>query len=97
MAGIATRETSSSSLPPLMLDAAIVGAGVAGFLEDLHKGWSWSRKFPAQPEIECWMQYTEGFDAADLKTARPLLSNLCRLLRLDGPETAPAPCTNLPP
>ena len=27
------------------------------FSEDLYKGWSWSEKFPSQPEIERWMHY----------------------------------------
>ncbi len=27
------------------------------FSEDLYKGWSWSEKFPAQPEIERWLHY----------------------------------------
>ncbi|RNI20470.1 flavin-containing monooxygenase [Flexivirga caeni] len=27
------------------------------FDEDLYKGWSWSQKFPGQPEIERWMHY----------------------------------------
>ena len=27
------------------------------FSEDLYKGWSWSEKFPGQPEIERWMHY----------------------------------------
>lgn len=27
------------------------------FDEDLYKGWSWSEKFPAQPEVERWMHY----------------------------------------
>ena len=25
------------------------------FSEDLYKGWSWSEKFPGQPEIERWL------------------------------------------
>jgi len=33
------------------------------FSEDLYKGWSWSEKFPAQPEIERWLHYvTEKLD-----------------------------------
>ena len=27
------------------------------FDEELYKGWSWSEKFPGQPEIERWMNY----------------------------------------
>ena len=27
------------------------------FSEDLYKGWSWSERFPGQPEIESWMHY----------------------------------------
>lgn len=27
------------------------------FSEDLYKNWSWSERFPAQPEIERWMNY----------------------------------------
>jgi len=27
------------------------------FDEDLYKGWSWSEKFPGQPEIERWLHY----------------------------------------
>ncbi|PZU07250.1 NAD(P)/FAD-dependent oxidoreductase [Sphingomonas sp.] len=27
------------------------------FSEELYKGWSWSERFPAQPEIEQWMHY----------------------------------------
>ncbi len=33
------------------------------FSEELYKGWSWSEKFPGQPEIERWLQYvTETLD-----------------------------------
>ena len=33
------------------------------FSEELYKGWSWSEKFPAQPEIERWLHYvTERLD-----------------------------------
>ena len=113
MADTATVEsTTSSSDSPLKLDAAVIGAGVAGlyqlhllrsqglavkafdaasdvggtwywnrypgarfdsegyiyqylFSEDLYKGWSWSEKFPGQPEIERWMQYVA--DRLDLR------------------------------
>src|SRR5690242_8113962 len=27
------------------------------FSEDLYKGWSWSERFPGQPEIERWLNY----------------------------------------
>ncbi|MBX2805571.1 MAG: NAD(P)/FAD-dependent oxidoreductase, partial [Hyphomicrobiales bacterium] len=27
------------------------------FDEDLYKGWTWSERFPAQPEVERWMHY----------------------------------------
>ncbi|KMO30573.1 flavin-containing monooxygenase [Methylobacterium aquaticum] len=97
---------------PLQLDAAVIGAGVAGlyqlyllrqqglsvrafdtasdvggtwywnrypgarfdseayiyqylFSEELYKGWSWSEKFPAQPEIERWLHYVA--DRLDLR------------------------------
>ncbi len=97
---------------PLVLDAAVIGAGVAGlyqlhqlreeglsvrafdaaggvggtwywncypgakfdsasyiyqylFSEELYKGWSWSQKFPEQPEIESWMNYVA--DTLDLR------------------------------
>ena len=35
------------------------------FDEDLYKGWSWSEKFPGQPEIERWMHYVT--DKLDLR------------------------------
>jgi len=35
------------------------------FDEDLYKGWSWSERFPGQPEIERWMKYVA--DTLDLK------------------------------
>lgn len=35
------------------------------FSEDLYKDWSWSEKFPAQPEIERWMNYVA--DRLDLR------------------------------
>jgi acetone monooxygenase len=35
------------------------------FSEELYKGWSWSEKFPGQPEIERWMQYVA--DRLDLR------------------------------
>ena len=35
------------------------------FDEELYKGWSWSEKFPGQPEIERWMNYVA--DKLDLK------------------------------
>ncbi len=98
------------SEPALRLDAAVIGAGVAGiyelhllrkqglnvhafemgsdvggtwywnrypgarfdseshayqyfFSEEIYKNWSWSERFPAQPEIERWMHYiTERLD-----------------------------------
>ncbi|MFE1597606.1 flavin-containing monooxygenase [Methylobacterium sp. ID0610] len=100
------------STAPLQLDAAVIGAGVAGlyqlyllrkqgltvkafdtasdvggtwywnrypgarfdsegyiyqylFSEELYKGWSWSEKFPAQPEIERWLHYVA--DRLDLR------------------------------
>ena len=105
-------QAATSVAPPLKLDAAVVGAGVAGlyqlhllrsqgltvkafdaasdvggtwywnrypgarfdsesycyqylFSEELYKGWSWSEKFPAQPEIERWMHYVA--DKLDLR------------------------------
>ncbi len=113
MAVTATVEkTIGNSDSPLKLDAAVIGAGVAGlyqlhllrsqglavkafdaasdvggtwywnrypgarfdsegyiyqylFSEDLYKGWSWSEKFPGQPEIERWMHYVA--DQLDLR------------------------------
>jgi acetone monooxygenase (methyl acetate-forming) len=106
--GIAASDPGS----PIKLDAAVIGAGVAGlyqlhllraqglavkafdaapdvggtwywnrypgarfdsesysyqylFSEDLYKGWSWSEKFPGQPEIERWMHYVA--DKLDLR------------------------------
>ena len=97
---------------PLQLDAAVIGAGVAGlyqlhllrqqgmkvkafdaasgvggtwywnrypgarfdsegyiyqylFSEELYKGWSWSEKFPGQPEIERWLNWVA--DKLDLR------------------------------
>lgn len=35
------------------------------FSEDLYKGWSWSEKYPGQPEIERWMHYVA--DKLDLR------------------------------
>src|SRR5215207_8654385 len=35
------------------------------FSEELYKEWSWSEKFPAQPEIERWLQYVA--DRLDLR------------------------------
>src|SRR5215217_9230275 len=35
------------------------------FSEDLYKGWSWSEKFPGQPEIERWLNYIA--DRLDLR------------------------------
>ncbi len=35
------------------------------FDEDLYKGWSWSEKFPGQPEIERWLHYVA--DRLDLR------------------------------
>lgn len=35
------------------------------FSEELYKGWSWSERFPAQPEIERWMHYVA--DKLDLR------------------------------
>ena len=103
---------ATTSTAPLVLDAAVIGAGVAGlyqlyllrqqgldvkgfeagsavggtwywnrypgarfdseshiyqylFSEDLYKGWSWSERFPGQPEIERWMNYVA--DELDLR------------------------------
>nr|WP_294529130.1 NAD(P)/FAD-dependent oxidoreductase [uncultured Rhodopila sp.] len=107
-----TEDTPNGSQTPLKLDAAVIGAGVAGlyqlhllreqglavkafdaasdvggtwywnrypgarfdseayiyqylFSEELYKGWSWSEKFPGQPEIERWMHYVA--DKLDLR------------------------------
>ena len=35
------------------------------FSEELYKGWSWSERFPGQPEIERWMHYVT--DSLDLR------------------------------
>lgn len=35
------------------------------FSEDLYKGWSWSERFPGQPEVEKWLQYV--CDKLDLR------------------------------
>jgi cation diffusion facilitator CzcD-associated flavoprotein CzcO len=35
------------------------------FSEELYKGWSWSEKFPGQPEIERWLHYVA--DRLDLR------------------------------
>lgn len=35
------------------------------FSEELYKGWSWSEKFPGQPEIERWLNYVA--DELDLR------------------------------
>src|SRR5215471_7258155 len=35
------------------------------FSEELYKGWSWSEKFPSQPEIERWLNYVA--DRLDLR------------------------------
>jgi len=35
------------------------------FSEELYKGWSWSEKFPAQPEVERWLHYVA--DKLDLR------------------------------
>ncbi len=35
------------------------------FSEELYKGWSWSERFPEQPEIERWMHYVA--DSLDLR------------------------------
>jgi acetone monooxygenase len=35
------------------------------FSEELYKGWSWSERFPGQPEIERWMRYVA--DRLDLR------------------------------
>jgi cation diffusion facilitator CzcD-associated flavoprotein CzcO len=107
-----TNQATNDSQAPLKLDAAVIGAGVAGlyqlhllrkqglavkafdaasdvggtwywnrypgarfdsegysyqylFSEELYKGWSWSEKFPGQPEIERWMHYVA--DTLDLR------------------------------
>jgi acetone monooxygenase (methyl acetate-forming) len=113
MAEAATTEMTTGEVQaPLKLDAAVIGAGVAGlyqlhmlrkqgmnvkafdaasgvggtwywnrypgsrfdsegyiyqylFSEDLYKGWSWSEKFPGQPEIERWLNYVT--DKLDLR------------------------------
>src|SRR3954447_18140241 len=36
------------------------------FSEELYKGWSWSERFPGQPEIEKWLNYVA--DKLDLRT-----------------------------
>ena len=119
MAEAATTQHAGNGSPaPLKLDAAVIGAGVAGlyqlhllrnlglnvkafdaasgvggtwywnrypgsrfdsegyiyqylFSEELYKGWSWSEKFPGQPEIERWLNYVA--DKLDLR--RDIQSN----------------------
>ncbi len=108
----ATSERPAPQAGPVVLDALIIGAGVAGlyqlhqlrkegmkvlavdaatdvggtwywnrypgakfdsesyiyqylFDEELYKGWTWSERFPAQPEIERWMHYIT--DRLDLR------------------------------
>jgi len=105
-------KTTNRAAAPLKLDAAVIGAGVAGlyqlhllrqqgmnvkafdaasgvggtwywnrypgarfdsegyiyqylFSEELYKGWSWSEKFPGQPEIEQWLNWVA--DKLDLR------------------------------
>ena len=105
-------DTNTPATATLRLDAAVIGAGVAGlyqvhqlrklglnvkgfdtatgvggtwywnrypgakfdsecyiyqylFDEDLYKDWSWSERFPGQPEIERWMNYVA--DRLDLR------------------------------
>ncbi|MGR8921804.1 MAG: NAD(P)-binding protein, partial [Gammaproteobacteria bacterium] len=112
MAAASKEISEAAAKAPLVLDAAVIGAGVAGlymvhllreqglnvkgfdtasdvggtwywnrypgarfdsasyiyqylFDEDLYKGWSWSEKFPGQPEIERWMHYVA--DKLDLR------------------------------
>ena len=107
-----TAAASARPEPDLVLDAVVLGAGVAGlyqlyqlreeglrvrafeagsdvggtwywnrypgarfdseayiyqylFSEELYKGWSWSEKFPGQPEIEQWLHYVA--DKLDLR------------------------------
>ncbi len=107
-----TTKRADGAPSPLRLDAAVIGAGVAGlyqvyqlrkmglnvkgfdtasgvggtwywnrypgakfdsesyiyqylFDEDLYKDWSWSERFPGQPEIERWMNYVA--DRLDLR------------------------------
>jgi len=107
-----TNTGARGAAAPLRLDAAVIGAGVAGlyqvyqlrkagfsvkgfdtasnvggtwywnrypgakfdsecyiyqylFDEDLYKDWSWSERFPGQPEIERWMNYVA--DRLDLR------------------------------
>jgi cation diffusion facilitator CzcD-associated flavoprotein CzcO len=105
-------KTTNGTASSLKLDAAVIGAGVAGlyqlhllrqqgmnvkaldaasgvggtwywnrypgarfdsegyiyqylFSEELYKGWSWSEKFPGQPEIERWLNWVS--DKLDLR------------------------------
>ena len=107
-----TDKSATQPTPVLRMDAAVIGAGVAGlyqlyqlrnqglkvqafdtasgvggtwywnrypgakfdsesyiyqylFSEELYKGWSWSERFPGQPEIERWMNYIA--DQLDLR------------------------------
>jgi acetone monooxygenase len=39
------------------------------FSEELYKGWSWSERFPGQPEIEKWLD-ADGLRAAFRKAAK---------------------------
>src|SRR5215218_2385813 len=40
------------------------------FSEELYQDWSWSEKFPGQPEIERWMHYDEDRGRWTIRTDR---------------------------
>jgi acetone monooxygenase len=50
----------------LSVRAVDAASGVGGtWYWNLYKGWSWSEKFPGQPEIERWLNYVA--DRLDLR------------------------------
>src|SRR5271166_2973689 len=131
MADIATvNRTKRASEAPLKLDAAVIGAGVAGlyqlhllrsqglavkafdaasdvggtwywnrypgarfdsegyiyqylFSEELYKGWSWSEKFPGQPEIRNCSGRRLRFQAAQGRGRPSRVRRMASMARID--------------
>jgi cation diffusion facilitator CzcD-associated flavoprotein CzcO len=54
------------------------------FSEELYKGWSWSERFPGQPEIERWMNYIA--DQLDLRRDVQLDTTITRATWDEGSE-----------
>jgi len=54
------------------------------FSEELYKGWSWSERFPGQPEIERWMNYIA--DQLDLRRDIQLDTTITRATWDEGSE-----------